>query len=121
MLEESEDSPYFDVAQTGFRPGLCTQDSLYLLRNFVGKKRHRTNIVPGILVAVDLEKAFDTVEHSAIIHSREECGATPRMINFIKSFLHNRTFEISTGAQQPKIFSKFSRCSTGCYLISFPF
>ncbi|KAG0443379.1 hypothetical protein HPB47_014985 [Ixodes persulcatus] len=56
ILEESEDSPYFDVAKTGFRPGLCTQDSLYLLRNLLGKKPHGMNIVPGILVAVDLQR-----------------------------------------------------------------
>ncbi|KAG0427248.1 hypothetical protein HPB47_025691 [Ixodes persulcatus] len=34
VLEEARDDPHYDAAQTGFRPRLCTHDSLHLLRNF---------------------------------------------------------------------------------------
>ncbi|KAM7312267.1 scoloptoxin SSD14-like [Ixodes scapularis] len=116
VLEEARDDPYYDTAQTGFRPGLCTHDSLHLLRNFVGKRRRGTNKVPGLLVAVDLRKAFDTVEHSAVIEELEESGAGTRIINFVKSFLKNRTFEISSGAQQPRMFQNFRGVPQGAIL-----
>ncbi|KAG0421498.1 hypothetical protein HPB47_002610 [Ixodes persulcatus] len=104
VLEEAVDDPHYDSAQTGFRPGLCTHDILHLLRNFVGKRRRGTNKVPGLLVAVDLRKAFDTVEHSAVIKELEESGAGTPIINFVKRFLKNCTFNISSGAQQPRMF-----------------
>ncbi|KAG0413173.1 hypothetical protein HPB47_009671 [Ixodes persulcatus] len=116
VLEEARDDPHYDAAQTGFRPGLCTHDSLHLLRNFVGKRRRGTNKVPGLLVAVDLRKAFDTVEHSAVIEALEESGAGTRIINFVKSFLKNRTFEISSGAQQPRMFQNFRGVPQGAIL-----
>ncbi|XP_042143361.1 uncharacterized protein LOC115310606 [Ixodes scapularis] len=116
VLEEARDDPYYDAAQTGFRPGLCTHDSLHLLRNFVGKRRRGTNKVPGLLVAVDLRKAFDTVEHSAVIEELEESGAGTRIINFVKSFLKNLTFEISSGAQQPRMFQNFRGVPQGAIL-----
>ncbi|KAH7967120.1 hypothetical protein HPB49_022904 [Dermacentor silvarum] len=70
-LEESHNEPYFDPSQTGFRPGLCTQDSLFLLCRCTRKRRGRQK-VPGILVAADLRKAFDSVTHEAVISTLEE-------------------------------------------------
>ncbi|KAH7945661.1 hypothetical protein HPB49_013634 [Dermacentor silvarum] len=92
-LEESHNEPYFDPSQTGFRPGLCTQDSLFLLRRCTRKRWGRQK-VPGILVAADLRKAFDSVTHEAVISALEEARPGIRIVNIVKSFLDHRTFEI---------------------------
>ncbi|KAG0438262.1 hypothetical protein HPB47_017091 [Ixodes persulcatus] len=116
ILEEAGHYPHYDAGQTGFRPGLCTHDSLHLLRSFVGKRRRCTNKVPGLLVAVDLKKAFDTVDHSAVIEALEESGASTRTVNIVRSFLRNRTFEISSGAKQPRTFSNVRGVPQGAIL-----
>ncbi|KAG0423803.1 hypothetical protein HPB47_000413 [Ixodes persulcatus] len=103
-LEEAGTGPYCGDPQTGFCPVFRTHDNLHLLRNMVGEKRRGTNIVPGLLVAVDLQKAFNTVKHSAKIEAHEECGAGTRIVNAVKGFFKNRAFEISSGAKQPRTF-----------------
>ncbi|XP_077554114.1 uncharacterized protein LOC144168983 [Haemaphysalis longicornis] len=115
ILENAGAEPYYDEGQTGFRPGLCTYDSLLLLRNLTGKKRRRTKI-PAVIVAVDLKKAFDTVRHSAIIEALQDCGAGTRVINFVKSFLNGRTFEIRTELNHPRVFTNTTGVPQGAIL-----
>lgn len=103
-LEEAQKEPYFDPGQTGFRPGLCTQDSIFLLRRCLQKRRGRKR-VPGILVAVDLRKAFDTVAHEAVISALEDTKPGARILNIVRSFLEGRTFEIRSDIRNPRIYS----------------
>ncbi|KAM7306485.1 hypothetical protein ISCGN_010188 [Ixodes scapularis] len=100
-----EVSFFFHPHQTGFRPNLSTQDSIYLLRRLLSTKRGRRRTVPSILVAVDLKKAFDSVTHEAVIRDLKEAYPGKRMLNIIKSFLCNRTFEVRSGRDEPKQFS----------------
>ncbi|KAG0411652.1 hypothetical protein HPB47_011219, partial [Ixodes persulcatus] len=100
-----EVSFFFHPHQTGFRPNLSTQDSIYLLRRLLSTKRGRRQTVPSILVAVDLKKAFDSVTHEALIRDLREAYSGKRMLNIIKSFLCNRTFEVRSGRTEPKQFS----------------
>lgn len=50
-------------------------------------------------------KAFDTVSHEAIITSMKDAYPGNRMLNFIKSFLHHRTFEVRTGRPNPQTYT----------------
>lgn len=100
-----EVSFFFHPHQTGFRPNLSTQDSIYLLRRLLSTKRGRRRTVPSILVAVDLKKAFDSVTHEALIRDLREAYPGKRMLNIIKSFLCNRNFEVRSGRTEPKQFS----------------
>ncbi|KAH7934069.1 hypothetical protein HPB49_021062 [Dermacentor silvarum] len=61
----------------------------------------RRNRHPSILVAVDLRKAFDTVTHEAIIEAAERHGITGRPLNFVRSFLQDRTFPRSPPTRLP--------------------
>ncbi|EEC10510.1 hypothetical protein IscW_ISCW019907 [Ixodes scapularis] len=70
----------------------------------VGKKRRSTTKVPGLLVAVDHQKAFDTVKLSAVTKVPEECKAVTRIVNAGEGFLMNRTFEINSGAKKACTF-----------------
>ncbi|KAM7281426.1 hypothetical protein ISCGN_005974 [Ixodes scapularis] len=81
--------------QLGFRHGMSTQDILLMLRHQVldaySKVQTRT------VVAVDVRKTFDTVPHEAIIQSAELAGVCGHLLNFVKSFLNDRTYTIKAG------------------------
>lgn len=115
---EEENPAFFDPAQTGFRPGLCTQDSLLLLRQLVGGGRRGLLKVPGILLAVDLQKAFDTVAHTAILTALDGAGVGTRIMNFVRSFLVARTFEVKSGSGHPRTFSNARGVPQGAILSS---
>lgn len=96
---------HFHPGQTGFRPNMGTRDSLWLLRRLINSARPGPpSGQPHILVAVDLQKAFDTVSHEAILAEIEKHYPGKRMYNYVASFLENRTFEIRTGNDDPKTY-----------------
>lgn len=100
-----ETTGWYHPFQTGFRSGLSTQDSLYLLRRTINKTHRGKRRGPDVIVAVDLKRAFDTVTHEAVIGALEESGITGRPLNFVKSFLENRTFEIRTPGSEHKTYT----------------
>ncbi|KAM7298532.1 hypothetical protein ISCGN_019126 [Ixodes scapularis] len=81
--------------QLGFRHGMSAQDILLILRHQVldaySKVQTRT------VVAVDVRNAFDTVPHEAVIQSAELTGLCGHPLNFVKSFLNDRTYKIKAG------------------------
>lgn len=86
-----------------------------MLRRTVGRRRGPTK-TPAIVVAVDLKKAFDTVSHARIVEVLSECGAGPRITNFVKGFLKDRTFEINTDSHQPQTFTNVVGVPQGAIL-----
>ncbi|KAH7954784.1 hypothetical protein HPB49_021844 [Dermacentor silvarum] len=94
---------HFYTAKTGFRPNLSTQDSPHLLRRMASARRGNTKR-PGILVAVDLKKEFDTVKNAAVTKALEPSGASTLIVKFGKSFLHSRTCENRTSKSNPRVF-----------------
>lgn len=98
---------FFDPGQTGFRKGLCTYDSIHLIKAAFKRRYGRLRQVPGLLVAVDLQRAFDTVRHDYLLEALAETDASPRIQNFVRAFLRRRTFEFAsstTGVTSPKVF-----------------
>ncbi|EEC11961.1 hypothetical protein IscW_ISCW009215 [Ixodes scapularis] len=79
---EEENPGFFDSAQTIFHSGLCTQDSL-LLRRLVGGGRWGRLKTLGMLVAVDLKRAFDTGARLAMLAALEGAGAGTTIANFM--------------------------------------
>lgn len=87
----------FHAAQTGFRPGLGTQESLQLISEDIikkGKGKIRT------IVAIDVKKAFDSVPHAAVIGEAQALGISGRPLNFIRNFLEGRTYSVRCGPEQ---------------------
>ncbi|KAM7298886.1 uncharacterized protein ISCGN_019453 [Ixodes scapularis] len=113
---KEENLGFFVAAQTGFRPGLCTQDSLLLLHRLVGGGRRGRLKTPGVLVAVDRKKAFDTVAHSVVLTALKKAGVGARIGNFVRSFLAALTFEINSGSRHPKTFPNASGGTQGAIL-----
>ncbi len=47
------------------------------------------------LVFLDFSKAFDSVNHRFLIQKRKAYGINDNIVNWIESFLHERTFNVS--------------------------
>ena len=74
-------------AQSGFQSGKSTSDNLILmclvLDHFDGNDDDG-----GLLLQVDFEKAFDTVDHHFLFKTMENMGFGPYLINLVKISLH---------------------------------
>lgn len=79
--------------QFGFRKGhsSCHQ----LARVIQDVSRQYTRKIPTIMVFLDIEKAFDRVWHDGLVHKLLIAGVNPKLIKIIKSYLSNRTFQVS--------------------------
>ena len=73
--------------QTGFQAGKCTSDNLILLcltlENF-----HNNENEGGILLQVDFERAFDSVEHQFLFKTLERMGFGENIIGMVKTAFH---------------------------------
>ena len=88
---------YFDEFQSGFRANHSTETALtkvmndIRLNNDVGKT--------SVLVLLDLSAAFDTVDHTILLHRLEHwVGFTGIVINWLKSYLQQRSFFVAIGS-----------------------
>lgn len=91
-IEECELFPY---NMMGFRPSLSTQDVMKLLKHEIIDKDTRD--VRGIL-ALDLEKAFDTVLHRHVLDSISDMDLGCKFHGFVTSFLRGRCATLKVGA-----------------------
>ena len=79
--------------QSGFRPKHSTATCLTLINN---------NILNGIdrglltgMILIDLQKAFDTIDHDIFLMKLECMGFGRLTILWFKSYLNNRTFQVN--------------------------
>lgn len=80
---------------TGFRPNSSTIDALQIIdfqinKTFTEKKY-------ALIACLDLEKAFDNVNHEAIIIKAAKLGIVGTPLKWIMDFLNNRTYQIVIG------------------------
>lgn len=87
----------FHPAQTGFRANMGTQESLFLISRDMSKTDKPLGTDIKTIVAIDVRKAFDSVPHASVIREAIKLGVHGRALNFIKSFLENRTYSIRYG------------------------
>jgi len=110
---------YQPVEQAGFRPGFSTNDHIQVMRTLIEKcNEYKIGIV---LIFIDFEKAFDSVEIWSILESLNECRVDSRYSNLIRNVYENATscvklhentskFKVGRGARQgdtisPKLFT----------------
>lgn len=88
LLDFLEKNNLINDNQFGFRRGLCTENAItkvtdYVLNSFNDRKK-------SIGVFLDLAKAFDTVSHSILIDKLENIGIRGMAINLFKTYLEGR-------------------------------
>ena len=98
------------LEQSGFRPKHSTQTSLHKLTETIHDELHKKKVVG--LVALDLKKAFDTVDHSILLSKLEHYGISGTGLHWFRSYLTGRnqracingnlsdSLEIHTGVPQ---------------------
>ena len=94
--------------QTGFIPGRYIGENsrlIYDLMNYTD-----THHIPGVLVMIDFEKAFDSVSCKFIIDTLQYFNFGPSFCSWIKTFQYNATSCVS----QAGFLSKFFKLGRGC-------
>ena len=84
--------------QFGFRQKYSTVHTLTSLTESIRKNLDEGNIGCGIFV--DLQKAFDTVEHDILLSKREHYGVPGLAKEWFKSYLSNRKQHVSIGGYE---------------------
>ena len=82
--------------QNGFRKKHSTIDTIF--RYTTDLQNYKNNKANTISLYVDFKKAFDTVNHILLIKKLKKNGITDIALNWIKTYLTNRTQPSQIGA-----------------------
>ena len=86
----------FDILykyQSGFRKNHSTNNCLAYLSDLISKGFDR-GLYTGMIL-IDLQKAFDTIDHDILFDKMSFLGFSEEVINWFKSYLSKRTFLVS--------------------------
>lgn len=89
-----ENNQIYPEAMSGFRSGRSAIDNVIDLITCVehGISERKTTIA----IFLDIRKAFDSVEHAAILTALSEHGIGGRIYSWIEDYLNNRTVFMDT-------------------------
>ena len=79
--------------QSGFRQNRSTLDQLIRMEHIICKSIKEKKVV--VTVLFDISKAYDRVPHTLLLVKLARMGVKGRMLGLIKSFLEDRTFQVS--------------------------
>jgi len=84
-----DDQNLLSQAQSGFRKSFSTQTSLHRLTEYIFEALNNSEVVG--MVAIDLQKAFDTVNHSILLQKLDHYGVRHVPLKWFTSYLSNRS------------------------------
>jgi hypothetical protein len=85
-------------SQHGFVPKRSCLSNLLVAENTITKLMDEGSSVD--IVFIDFSKAFDRVNHRMLLHKLFAYGLHANMLNWIQSFLQDRSFRVKIGEQQ---------------------
>ena len=88
LYQHLNDNDLLCNAQSGFRKKFSTQTSLHRLTEYIYKSLDNGKIVG--MVALDLQKAFDTVDHCILLEKLNHYGIKDKSHKWFSSYLKNR-------------------------------
>lgn len=90
-----ETNKKFTIQQCGFRKNHSTQDILATLHTDITEAIIRKQHL--ILIALDIEKAYDMVWKKNVLSSLQKWNITGNMLNFLHNFLLDRKIQVKLG------------------------
>ena len=81
--------------QSGFRTKRNTMDQLLRLSDDIIKNLANKSSVLGVFI--DFEKAYDMIWTKGVLFKLHQLGIDGNMLNWINSFLHNRSIQVRVG------------------------
>uniref|UniRef100_A0A3Q3EDH9 Reverse transcriptase domain-containing protein n=1 Tax=Labrus bergylta TaxID=56723 RepID=A0A3Q3EDH9_9LABR len=82
-------------SQYGFRPNRSTSLAVIELIEKITNSLDQKNYAAGVFI--DLKKAFDTINHNRLINKLERYGIRGVILNWLRSYLHNRQQFVKLG------------------------
>ena len=79
--------------QSGFRKSFSTSSCLTLLTDKINKG-FESGKYTG-LILIDLQKAFDTIDHEIVLKEMGCIGSSQKVISWFESYLAGRTFKVN--------------------------
>ena len=79
--------------QSGFRKNHLTDTSLAYLTNKI-LTGFDSGLLTGMII-IDLQKAFDTINHNILLRKMSALRFSDRSINWFQSYLSNRSFRVN--------------------------
>ena len=108
LIQHMAENDLYPHSMVGFRPYLSTQDAMLQITHDIFDP-----LIPGhtkAVLALDLSKAFDRVEHHAIMTALSPLNVGARTHTYIQAFLTARTAELQFG---PFSYPTYSLKSVG--------
>jgi Reverse transcriptase (RNA-dependent DNA polymerase)/Endonuclease-reverse transcriptase len=93
LAEELESRNYFATAQFGFRRNRSTTDAIHSLLSSIQrvlKLSSQSDALQCPVLFLDIQKAFDRVDHSILLQRVHDAGITGKAWLWIRSFLSHR-------------------------------
>ena len=86
--------------QAAYRQGFSTMDHLHTINQILETAEEYK--IPICMAFIDYEKAFDSIEHTAVFQALEKQGVESRYINILKNAYNNGTAQIKTDSVSEK-------------------
>ena len=107
--------------QSGFLKGRNISNNVRLIFDII--EYTQTNDIPGALLLLDIEKAFDSVSHNFLFHALKYFNFGPNFINCVKTlYMSRQTYVTNNGFLSDRISMKrgiFQGCPISPYLFLF--
>lgn len=98
--------------QTGFLPRRCISENLHTIQDVIDFTRESSN--PALLLALDFQKAFDSVRCKFVYRAFQEFGFGPNFVDSIRTIFRNIESCVTNSGFASDFFSPEPGVRQGC-------